>query len=108
MKLRGCIGAVVLVFVVAGVALGIAFWKFKKISTAITASADHPEPMETIDVAVAQSREHRRTTTAIGTVWALRSIALKNELPGTVKQVTLTPGQIVEPGTILVAMDVSV
>jgi membrane fusion protein (multidrug efflux system) len=41
-------------------------------------------------------------------VVALRSITLRNELPGTVHYVRLTPGQIVEPGTVLVALDVSV
>src|SRR5439155_17680710 len=47
-------------------------------------------------------------TTAIGTVVALRSISLKNELAGTVKQVALAPGQIVEAGTLLVVRDGSV
>jgi membrane fusion protein, multidrug efflux system len=46
--------------------------------------------------------------TSIGTVVALRSITLRNELPGTVKQVNLTPGQMVEAGTLLVGLDVSV
>jgi len=41
-------------------------------------------------------------------VIALRSITLRNELPGTVHYVHLAPGQIVEPGTVLVALDVSV
>ncbi|HEY5810214.1 MAG TPA: efflux RND transporter periplasmic adaptor subunit, partial [Povalibacter sp.] len=49
-----------------------------------------------------------RTTTSIGTVVALRSITVRNELPGTVRQVSLVPGQIVESGTVLVALDVSV
>ena len=39
---------------------------------------------------------------------SLRSITLRNEMPGTVHQVRLTPGQVVDAGTILVAMDVSV
>ena len=38
----------------------------------------------------------------------MRSITLRTELPGTVRQVMLTPGQIVEEGTVLVALDVSV
>ena len=53
-------------------------------------------------------RPYSRTTTSIGTVIALRSITLRNELPGTVHYVHLTPGQIVESGTVLVALDVSV
>ena len=58
--------------------------------------------------AVAEERTHRRRPTAIGTVIALRSITLRNELAGTVRRVALEPGQIVEPGTVLVALDVSV
>ena len=52
--------------------------------------------------------DHRQTTTSIGTVLALRSVMLKNELAGTIREVRLTPGQIVEAGTLLVALDVSV
>jgi membrane fusion protein (multidrug efflux system) len=108
MSLRGLVGTVVLLVAVAGVAFGLVVLKKKQIDTAVAAGADRPEPTESVSVAIAQTREHRRTTTAIGTVWALRSIALKIELAGTVKTVSLTPGQIVEPGTILVALDVSV
>jgi membrane fusion protein (multidrug efflux system) len=54
------------------------------------------------------SRPHAATTTAIGTIRALRSVTLRNELPGTVRTVRLTPGQVVEPGTVLVALDVTV
>jgi membrane fusion protein (multidrug efflux system) len=64
--------------------------------------------MESVMVAVARELEHRPTTTSIGTVLALRSITLRNELPGTVRQVRLTPGQVVEAGTVLVALDVAV
>jgi membrane fusion protein, multidrug efflux system len=64
--------------------------------------------MESVTVAVAKAREHRGTATSIGTVVALRSISLRNELPGTVRQVTLTPGQVVDAGTVLVRLDVSV
>jgi multidrug efflux pump subunit AcrA (membrane-fusion protein) len=46
--------------------------------------------------------------TSIGTVIAPRSITLRNELPGTVRQIALTPGQVVDAGTLLVALDVSV
>src|SRR6266704_1828128 len=64
--------------------------------------------IESVTVAVAKALEHRQTTTSIGTVIALRSITLRNELPGTVRQVMLTPGQVVDAGTVLVALDISV
>ena len=108
MSLRGWIGSGVLLAAVVGGGLGLAYLKKKDIEAAVAAGANHPEPTESVAVTVARPREHRRTTTAIGTVWALRSITLKNELSGTVKQVALTPGQVVEPGAVLVALDVSV
>jgi RND family efflux transporter MFP subunit len=46
--------------------------------------------------------------TAIGTVLALRSVTLRNELAGTVRHVALKPGEVVEAGSVLVALDVSV
>ncbi len=52
--------------------------------------------------------ETHPTTTAIGTVLALRSVTLRNELAGTVRAVHLVPGAIVEAGAVLVAIDVAV
>jgi membrane fusion protein (multidrug efflux system) len=91
-----------------GVGASLAAWKVSSIGAADAAAARHPEPTETVGAAVAQAREHRQATSAIGTVLALRSVTLRNELPGTVKHVALHPGQVVEPGTVLVALDVSV
>jgi membrane fusion protein (multidrug efflux system) len=108
MSRKGWIGSILLLLIVVGIAAGLGFWKYLAIQKAIAASADHPEPVEAVTVAVAAEREHRRSTTAIGTVVALRSITLKNELAGTVRQVMLDPGQVVEAGTVLVALDVSV
>jgi membrane fusion protein (multidrug efflux system) len=69
---------------------------------------NQPEPMESVTAALAREVEHRQMATSIGTVLALRSITLRNELPGTVRYVSLTPGQIVNTGMVLVALDVSV
>lgn len=95
-----------LAIVVAGGAL--AMWKSASIRAADAVAASQPEPMELVSTALAEQREHRANTTAIGTVLALRSVTLRNELPGTVRYVRLTPGQIVDAGTVLVALDVSV
>jgi membrane fusion protein, multidrug efflux system len=86
----------------------LAAWKYTSVREAQAASANQPEPMESVTEASATEREHRETTTSIGTVLALRSITLRNELAGTVRHVRLVPGQIVDEGTVLVALDVSV
>lgn len=90
----------------AGAAL--AARKATQLRAAGAASATLPEPTAAITAAVAAERAYRGSATAIGTVRALRSVTLRNELPGTVRQVRLTPGQVVEAGTVLVALDVAV
>lgn len=105
---RHWIRSVVLIVLVLLVGLGLAAWKYEAIQDSIAASANQPEPMESVAVAVAEPVEHRPTTTSIGTVLALRSVSLRNELAGTVREVRLVPGQIVEAGTLLVALDVAV
>ena len=86
----------------------LAAWKSAALQEANAAAASQPEPMELVNAALAQQRQHRASTTSIGTVLALRSITLRNEVPGTVRQVRLVPGQIVEAGAVLVALDVTV
>lgn len=105
---RNLIGSFLLIVVVAATGTGFAAWKHAAIASADAAAASQPEPLEAIAIAVAREHEHNQTTTAIGTVVALRSITVRNELSGTVRRVSLTPGQIVEAGTVLVALDVSV
>jgi membrane fusion protein (multidrug efflux system) len=108
MSRRNWIGTVLLLALVLSTGIGLVAWKYESIQDSAAASANQPEPMEAITVAVAREMDHRQTTTSIGTVLALRSVMLKNELAGTVREVRLTPGQIVETGTLLVALDVSV
>ncbi|HET9985731.1 MAG TPA: efflux RND transporter periplasmic adaptor subunit [Longimicrobiales bacterium] len=86
----------------------LAAWKTAAVREANAAAAKQPEPMEAVTSAVARERPYRETTTSIGTVLALRSITLRNEVAGTVRHVTLTPGRVVEAGALLVALDVSV
>jgi len=104
----GWIASVVLLGTIVLSAGMLAVWKSVELRAAEASAASQPEPMEVVTAAVAESREHRQTTTSIGTVLALRSITLRNEVAGTVRQVRLTPGQVVETGTLLVALDVAV
>lgn len=105
---RGWIASILLLATIVATGAGLAAWKYSDIAAEEAASASQPEPMESVTASVAKQREHRRTTTSIGTVLALRSITLRNELAGTVRRVNLTSGRIVEAGTVLVALDASV
>ncbi|CAL1241378.1 efflux RND transporter periplasmic adaptor subunit [Candidatus Methylocalor cossyra] len=108
MNARVGIGSALVLLAVLGLGAGLAAWKYASLRASQAAAAHQPEPMEAVTAAVAKAAEYRPTTTSIGTVLALRSITLRNELAGTVRKVNLTPGQIVEAGTVLVALDVSV
>ena len=103
---RRRVGSLVLAVTLLATGTVLAAWKHNRL--AAERSSTQPEPVEAVTVATATPREHRETTTAIGTVLALRSITLGNELAGTVRHVSLTPGAIVEAGTVLVALDISV
>jgi membrane fusion protein (multidrug efflux system) len=108
MNRRSWIGSTLLIVMVMAAGLSLAAWKYSSLEMTIAASMHQPEPVESVAAALAREIEHRPITTSIGTVLALRSISLRNELAGTVRHVRLVPGQIVEPGTLLVALDVSV
>jgi len=108
MNPRGSIAPVLLLGTIVATGASLAAWKYTDLAAAEAASANQPEPMEAVTAAIARERAHRRTTTSIGTVLALRSITLRNELAGTVRRAQLTPGRIVEAGTVLVALDASV
>jgi membrane fusion protein, multidrug efflux system len=105
---RGWIAPVVLLGTVAATAGILASWKTASQRRAEEAAAHQPEPTESVTIAVAREREHRAMTTSIGTVLALRSITLRNEVAGVVRHARLTPGQVVAAGAVLVALDVSV
>src|SRR2546427_2911599 len=108
MNNRGWTGSAVLLATLVLTAGGLVAWKRASVRKADAAAARQPEPVESVTLAVARERHYRPTTTSVGTVLALTSITLRNELPGTVRQVMLPPGQVVEAGTVLVALDVSV
>jgi membrane fusion protein (multidrug efflux system) len=105
---RGWPRSVALLAAVVGTGATLGAWKYTAVREAGAAAASQPEPVETVTAAVAREREHRPTATSIGTVLALRSITLRNEVPGTVRHAALRPGQVVDAGTVLVALDVSV
>ena len=101
-------GSLVLLLAIALTAGGLVAWKHNSIKKSDAAAAHQPEPVASITMAVAKQQSYRPTATAIGTVLALNSITLRNELSGTVRRVALVPGQVVEAGTVLVGLDVSV
>lgn len=105
---RTQLGSLALLGAVIVTGTALAAWKQSSLEETAAIAASQPEPVESVAVAIAQEREHHRATTSIGTIVATQSITVRNELPGTVRRVNLEPGRIVEPGEVLVALDVSV
>src|SRR2546430_7550598 len=108
MNTRGWTGSAVLLGTLVITASSLVAWKHAAARKADAAAASQPEPVESVTLAVARERQYRPTTTSVGTILALNSITLRNELAGTVRQGALVPGQIVETRAVLVALDVSV
>src|SRR5688500_848619 len=106
--LRRWVAGFVLLALVLGTGVLLAAWKQNTNEEAAAAAASQPEPVERVTLATAEARDHHATTTAIGTVLSLRSVTLKNEVSGTIVRASLKPGQVVEAGTVLVALDTSV
>jgi len=105
---RGLTGSAVLLATLVLTAGSLVAWKRASARRADAAAARQPEPVESVTLAVARERQYRPTTTSVGTILALNSVTLRNELPGTVRHVALVPGQVVETGVVLVSLDVSV
>jgi len=108
MRRQVLIASSLLLLTVLGSAVALAAWKADSVEAAEAAAAQQPEWVESVGVAEAEPYQARGTATAIGTVLATRSVTLRNEIAGTVERAALTPGRIVEAGTVLVQLDVSV
>jgi membrane fusion protein (multidrug efflux system) len=102
---------VIAVTVVLGVLLGLGSVKYKQISGLIHAgelAAKNGPPPEIIGTAVAKEDAWEGTLSAVGSVAAVRGVAVSNESPGVVTAIRFESGQLVRAGQILVELDTSV
>lgn len=102
------LGSMILVGFVLAAGGCLAALKYQSLEQADAEAALQQEQAEAVSAVRASERVYRPTVTAIGTVLALRSVTLRNELPGTVRAVHLDPGQVVDAGDVLVSLDASV
>lgn len=100
--------SLVLIAALAGGGFWLVGLKRAAAAESAAAAAQAPEMVQVVRAAVARTAPHSHSTTAIGTVRALRSVTLRNELPGAVRELHLESGAIVEQGDLLVALDVTV
>ena len=108
MRIRDQIaGSLVLITAVVGVGGALAYAKYTQIQKAM-ATPPPPEMPVSVRVSPVTQVTFRQQTTVIGTVLALRSVMLSNEVAGTIRKVGFESGDLVEEGQVLIEFDTSV
>ena len=98
--------SLLLIAVVAGLGYGIV--KIKEANS--QASVKKPQKESAVAVTAYQvvESDYQNTTTTVGTVRAIQSVLLRNEIAGVVQKINLVSGQTVKRGDVLVQLDTSV
>lgn len=96
------VAAIAMFVVVALVGSGLFVYKYRKITSP---HAGHGEPPMAIEIVQARTTMWQPTTDLVGTVVALRSVALQNEVEGLVTFVGFESGDVVPPGHVMVKLD---
>lgn len=95
----------ILMLGVMGVLLtALGFIKFKKVESAVQASAFQPPP-ESVTSIVAQREQWPATMAVIGTMEAVQGVTVSADLPGSVARINFESGQSVHAGDLLVELD---
>lgn len=105
--MRYLVPIIVLVAIVGGLG-GV---KFRQIQTLLHAKETQEKmgaPPETVGTAIATEESWEGTISAVGTVAAVRGVAVSNESPGVVTAIKFESGQVVRAGQVLVELDTSV
>jgi membrane fusion protein, multidrug efflux system len=100
--------AIVLLFAIVG---GLGGVKFKQISTLLHAGEVGQKagpPPEVVGTAVATEESWEGTLSAVGSVAAVRGVAVSNDAPGVVNAIRFESGDRVRAGQVLVELDTSV
>src|SRR4051812_43147250 len=63
------------------------------------------EPFESVEIVPAKEVSWQATSDLVGTVMAIRSVAVRNELAAVVRQVGFQSGEVVEKGQVLLRQD---
>ena len=76
MRIRNFKAPAILVIATVTIGISLAVWKSSSLASAAEAAANQPEPVESVSSALAEERDHLRSTTSIGTVVARLSAQL--------------------------------
>lgn len=105
MNSRTILAGVIVLGSIVVVGGGLTMWKIRANKAA--AGAGGFEPFETVQVIQASTAKWRPSADLSGTVIALQSVTLANEVAGIVREVNFKSGQIVDEGQALVVLDSS-
>lgn len=100
--------AIVAASVVIGLVLvtgsGLAWWKYRQITTP---PPPMPEFGESVQVVKASLAPYQPEAELVGTVFPFKTVTLSNEVAGTIKEIGFDSGMIVEEGQVLLRLDAS-
>ena len=99
------------IIVLLAIVGGLGGVKFRQIQTLLHAGEMAQKmgpPPEVVGTAVAAEDAWEGTISAVGTVDAVRGVAVSNESPGVVTAIRFESGQVVRAGQVLVELDTSV
>src|SRR5689334_19911365 len=105
--MRYLLPALGLLLVIGGLG-GIKFAQISSLMKAGEAFAKAGPPPETVSTDVSRKLEWEGTLSAVGSIAAVRGVAVSNESPGVVKKILFESGNMAKPGQVLVELDTSV
>jgi membrane fusion protein (multidrug efflux system) len=95
-------------FLFVGLLAGVKAAQISKLVAAGKKMQQDGPPPEAVGSALAQGEKWEATLSAVGTVASVRSVAVSNELPGTVSRIRFKSGDMARDGQALVELDTSV
>lgn len=104
MKFGRFLGAAFILGSLALIGAGLAWWKYGQIKAAMSAPPP-PEPAAAAELLEVVARPWTPTVRLVGSVFALQSITVSNEVSGVVRSVAFDSGQVVEAGQVLLKLD---
>ncbi len=97
------LSAILIVVVVIG---SLVWIKYSQVMAAIAFGQSFPEPSETVNAVTTYRDIWSPTFTVLGEVKSPKEAMLRNELEGVIEKINLTPGQVMEKGTLLLQLNV--
>lgn len=104
MKRSSVLAAAGLFLGLLGAAGGLAYYKAQELEAAAAGGGGF-EPAEAVDITPARQVPWQPTSDLVGTVVAVRSVLVRNELAGVVTKVGFESGATIEEGEVLLALD---